>query len=221
MRQITRRGLAVWGVGTGAAAIGLGMNQVARANPADSASATRKPILVGANPAIQLFDDAGDPTAYLSCWRVDWSTHGRGDAIVLWRPDEVAVYGAARQLSLWLANHFVAHFPELDGQPWPKPRFHRRHVAIEVDLDRGMRARAGEVQATISGILDLRTFSTDEFPLDGIDHSLSMVLGPCETGEILRHGQAMPGSVQHSGTSDRPSSSAFVTDAEVWLGPSS
>lgn len=220
MRQLTRRGLAGWGVGTGAA-IGLGMSGVAHAISPGSAAATRTPILVGANPAVQLFDEAGSPSTYLSCWRVDWSTHGHGDAIVLWRPDEVAVYGADRPLSLWLANHFVAHFPELEGRPWTAPRFHRRPVEIEIDLDRGMRARAGEVEATISGILDLRTFSTDEFPLDGIDHSLSMVLGPCESGEILFHGHAVPGSVQHSGTPDRPSSSAFVTDAEVWLGPPS
>lgn len=210
----------MWGVGAGAA-IGLGANQPARADRTESAPPDRQPILVGANPAVQLFDEAGDPTAYVSCWRVNWSTHGHGDAIVLWQPDGVAVYGTDRRLSLWLANHFVAHFPELDGQTWSTPRFHRRHVEIELDLDRGMRAQAGEVEVLISDILDLRAFSTDEFPLNGLDHSLSMVLGPCGSGTIRRRGHALPGRVQHSGTDDRPSSSAFITDAEVWLAPSS
>lgn len=177
---------------------------------------TRKPILVGANPAVQLFDDAGACTAYVSCWWVDWSTHGRGTAIVLWQPTGVTVYGSDRGLGMWLADHFVRHFPELDGLRWSVPLVRRARAKVEIDLATGMRAQAGDLAVEITGVLDRRTFATDEFPLGGVPHSLSLVLGPCADGTIRLKGQRLPGRVTRGGTPERPSSSAFVTEAEVW-----
>ncbi|XIE81553.1 hypothetical protein AB6O49_34180 [Streptomyces sp. SBR177] len=111
-------------MGTALGAMGL----LATATPASAAGdapddnpALRKPILVGANPGLQLFDVSGSCTAYLSTWQVQWSTHGAGNALVLWRPDGVRVVGEDPNLALWLADHFVRHFPELDGLPWSTP----------------------------------------------------------------------------------------------------
>lgn len=213
--ETTRRTLGVWGLaGTGAA--GLGALGADRASAAGPDPAARRPIVVGANPGLQLFDRDDNPTAYVSCWQVDWSTHGAGEALVLWLPDEVSVYGTDRRLSLWLADYFVRNFPELEGQTWSTPRFRRCPVAVDLSLARGLRARAGDVSVVISGVQDRRAFATDEFPLAGVDHSLSMVLGPCAHGRVFRHGRPLPGEVHHSGTPERPSSSAFVTEAEVW-----
>src|SRR5699024_892510 len=96
--------------------------------------AARKPILVGANPGVQLFDSSGDCTAYGSCWRVDWSTHGSGDVVVLWQPERVVAVGSDSELSLWLAESFVRYFPELQGLEWPGVEYRQSPARVQVDL---------------------------------------------------------------------------------------
>ena len=179
------------------------------------ASASFSSVADSANPAIQLFAD-GSCTAYVSCWRVDWSTHGPGTAIVLWRPTGVSVHTDRPALGHWLADSFVRHFPELEGLPWSTPRFRPAPAHVDVDLARGMRARAGALSVVTAGVLDRRTFATDDFPLGGVPHSLSLVLGPCATGEIRLGGRELPGEIERGSTPERPGSSAFVTEAEVW-----
>ncbi|MFI7005500.1 hypothetical protein [Streptomyces sp. NPDC050145] len=183
---------------------------------ADSDPALRKPILVGANPGLQLFDASGSCTAYLSTWQVDWSTHGAGNALVLWRPDGVRVVGEDPHLALWLADHFVRHFPELDGLPWPAPRFHRSAVQVRLDLASGLQARGGGIDVHMAEVLDRRAFATDHFPLAGVEHSLSLVNGPCGQARARVDGRDQPGKIRRGGTPERPSSSAFLAAAEVW-----
>lgn len=215
MTTMTRRGMFRSGVAVGAGgafawAAGLGGTAYAADDPA-----LRKPVLVGANPAIQLFAD-GSCTAYVSCWRVDWSTHGPGTAIVLWQPTGVSLHTDRPALGHWLADSFVRHFPELEGLPWSTPRFRPARAHVDIDLARGMRARAGALSVVTAGVLDRRTFATDDFTLGGVPHSLSLVLGPCANGEIKLAGRELPGEIERGGTPERPGSSAFVTEAEVW-----
>ncbi len=215
MTTMTRRGMFRSGVAVGAGgafawAAGLGGTASAADDPA-----LRKPVLVGSNPAIQLFAD-GSCTAYVSCWRVDWSTHGPGTAIVLWQPTGVSLHTDRPALGHWLADSFVRHFPELEGLPWSTPRFRPARAHVDIDLARGMRARAGALSVVTAGVLDRRTFATDDFPLGGVPHSLSLVLGPCANGEIRLGGRTLPGEIERGGTPERPGSSAFVTEAEVW-----
>jgi hypothetical protein len=176
----------------------------------------RRPLLVGANPAVQLFDDTGACTAYASCWRIDWSPHGSGTAIVLWEPGGVVVHGIDEALGHWLADHFVRHFPEFEGLRWHPPRTRRETIHLEVSLAAGMRARSGDLTVTAADVLDRRAFSTDAFPLAGVDHGVHLVLGPCGSGTITVRGRRLPGTIRRSGTPEHPSSSAFVTEAEVW-----
>ncbi|MEP6478461.1 MAG: hypothetical protein ABJB03_03640 [Rhodoglobus sp.] len=178
-------------------------------------SPDRRVVLVGANPGMRLFD--GDAVvAFASCWRVDWSTHGSGSVIVLWQPDRVSVVGENRELATWLADDFVRHFPELDGVPWHEPEHVQQPVDLTVDLERGASARSALVTVDIGDVLDRRAFATDDFPLGAVIHSLSLVIAPCESGSISVGGVALAGAVRLDGTPDRPGSSAFVTDAEVW-----
>ncbi|AKU16874.1 hypothetical protein [Luteipulveratus mongoliensis] len=179
-------------------------------------SAGRQPVLVGANPAVQLFDAAGTCTAYVSVWQVRWSTHGTGNALVLWQPTRVLVMGEDPKLADWLAGSFVRHFPELEGRTWHEPAVHQTPVHMDLSLERGLRARAGAVDVEIGDVLGHRTFSTDDFPLGAVRHGLSLVLAPCRTGQIRVGGQVLHGEVRVAGTPERPSSSAIVTDAEVW-----
>jgi hypothetical protein len=215
MTMMTRRGMFRSGVAVSAGGAVAWASGIGGATAAADDPMLRKPVLVGANPAVQLFAD-GSCTAYVSCWRVDWSTHGPGTAIVLWRPSGVSVHTDRPALGQWLADSFVRHFPELEGLPWSTPRFRPAPAHVDVDLARGLRARAGALSVVTAGVLDRRTFATDDFPLGGVPHSLSLVLGPCASGEIRVGGKALPGEIERGGTPERPGSSAFVTEAEVW-----
>lgn len=207
-------GVSIAAAPAGAVTTGTAPAAGARRRPADVAD--RKPVLVGANPGLQLFDEEGDCTAYASVWQVDWSLRGSGDVLVLWLPDRVVVYSANEQLARWVTEGFTRHFPELDGLPWHDPTYRRQRVRVRLSLADGMRASVGAVEVRMSRVLDVRSFSTDDFPLDDVPHSLHLVLGPCERGSIAVRGRRLPGAVSLGGTPDRPSSSAFVADAEVW-----
>jgi hypothetical protein len=172
-------------------------------------------VLCGANPGVRLFE--GDTvTAFASVWTVDWSVRGAGTALVLWHDGQVRVLGADPDLAGWLADHFVRHFPEVDGLPWPAPTVSRAEVTVALDLDSGLVATAADVEVTMSGVLDRRTFGTDDFALDGVPHGLQLLLAPMAEATITVAGQRLPGAVTVGGTPSRPSSSAFLAAAEVW-----
>jgi hypothetical protein len=173
-------------------------------------------ILCGANPGVRLFD--GDVvTAYASVWVVDWSSLGSGSAIVLWHADAVRVLTDNPELGRWLERDFTRHFPEADGLPWPEPAPEKATVDVRLDLAHGVTARAGDVEVTMSGVLDRRFFQTDEFPLDGVPHGLRLVSAPAAEASISVGGRRLPGSPTTGGPPERPTSSAFLTTAEVWL----
>ena len=175
-------------------------------------------ILVGANPIVRLFD--GDAvTAFASVWVVDWSPRGSGTALVLWHRDRVRVLGADPELAAWLADDFTRHFPEAESLAWRRGEVETEPVAVDVDLTDGLRATAADVTVRASGILDRRTFATDSFELDGHPYGLSLVLAPAAEAGIRVAGAELPGDVRLTGTADRPTSSAFVTAAEVWSRP--
>jgi hypothetical protein len=161
--------------------------------------------------------DGETVTAYASVWVVDWSERGAGKAIVLWHQDKVRVLTEDVALGRWLERAFVRHFPEADGLAWPEPEPERAEVAVRLDLADGLRARAGDVEITMSGVLDRRAFETDDFPLDGVPHGLRLVVAPAAEAAIMVGGERVAGTVTRGGTDDRPTSSAFLTTAEVWL----
>lgn len=124
--------------------------------------------------------------------------------------------GALAELARWLESHFTRHFPEVEGLPWPEPVYHHSAVRVDVDLATGLRAHGGGFTISMNDVLDRRAFSTDDFALGDIVHSLSLVFAPCAEGRIRMRGKTLPGEIQQSGTPTRPSSSAFLSEAEVW-----
>lgn len=172
-------------------------------------------VLVGANPNVRLF--AGEAVAaFASLWEVRWSERGRGRAVVLWHDGQVRVLGTDLTLAAWLSESFTRHFPEVAGLPWSEPQLERADVRLDIDLDRGATAHAGDIAVTMGGVLQRRAFTTDSFDLGGVRYGLSLVLAPVERAEIVVAGQRLPGEVRVEGTPQRPTSSAFVADAEVW-----
>ena len=172
-------------------------------------------ILSGANPGVRLLD--GDTvTAFASVWSVDWSERGAGNALVLWHDDTVRVLGADTNLASWLAALLRAALSGDAGLPWPEPVVEQADVSIALNLTSGLLAHAADVEVSMSGVLGHRTFSTDDFALDGVPHSLQLLLAPVSDASITVAGTPLPGTVTVGGTEDRPSSSAFLATAEVW-----
>lgn len=190
--------------------------------PTASEAAARRIILAGANPGVRLFDAEGRVTAFASVWMVDWSIHGAGTAVVLWHQGRVRLISTELHLASWLEQYFVRWFPEVEGLDWPAAVPERQPVQVSMDLSDGLggglSVRAADVGLELSGVLDRRQFATDNFPLDGVPHSLSLVIAPVRSAVLTIGGEPVAGTVQLDGPPERPSSSAFLTTAEVWRG---
>jgi hypothetical protein len=159
-------------------------------------------LLVGANPGLTLTRD-GDRVAFASAWRVDWSAHGSGQALVLWHDGHTRVVTATPKLGLWLADGFTRHFPEVDGLPWPEPEVTEAPVTLDLDLATGLRATGGGVTLELAEPGDPRTSNVDAFPGNGL--RLSNVFALCGTGAITVDGRPLEGEP-----------TGFLADAEVW-----
>ncbi|HEY1175208.1 MAG TPA: hypothetical protein VGF17_03555 [Phytomonospora sp.] len=171
-------------------------------------------LLVGSNPIVRLFD-GGAVSAFASVWVADWSVRGSGTALVLWRKGSVRVLGENAELARWLERDFTRHFPEVAGLDWPESTVECEPVSVRGGLD-SLEVKAGDVEVSAGDVLDRRAFTTDAFELDGVAHGLSLVLAPVAAGRNTVGGTDLPGEVVVEGTPERPSSSAFLTAAEVW-----
>ncbi|MEV0651159.1 hypothetical protein AB0I28_38490 [Phytomonospora sp. NPDC050363] len=172
-------------------------------------------LLVGANPIVRLFDEQGAVSAFASVWVADWSVHGAGAALVLWHKGSVRLFGGDPVLTRWLERDFTRHFPEVAGLDWPESTVEEIEVDVRLSLE-SLAVKAGDVEVYADGVLDRRTFATDSFDLDGVPHGLSLVLAPVRHGSIRVAGVELAGAVRVEGPPERPSSSAFLTAAEVW-----
>jgi hypothetical protein len=184
--------------------------------PKAPGSTTRRIILAGANPGLRLFDTEGQVIAFASIWMVDWSIRGAGTAIVLWHDGLVRVVSGDVDLGSWLERYFVRSFLEVQGLEWPEPVVERDLVQVSMNLTDGLSAKAADIRIEMGGVLDRRLFATDHLRLDGIDHSLSLLIAPVRSAALTIGGESIPGLIQVDGTPGRPSSSAFLTTAEVW-----
>ncbi|UFU06087.1 hypothetical protein [Ruania halotolerans] len=172
-------------------------------------------VFVGANPIVVLKNAENATTAVASVWVSDWSTHGVGAALVLWSSGRVRLLGEKAPLARWLERDFTRYFPEVAGLAWPEPDVEEVPVQVDLDLS-SLHACAGDIVIRADGILDRRAFSTDSFDLGGTPHALSLVLAPAARGSICVAGAPLPGQVVSDPTAERPTSSAFLTAAEVW-----
>jgi len=161
-------------------------------------------LLVGANPGLTVTRE-GDRVAFASVWRVDWSSHGPGRALVLWYGGRTRVVTQTPKLGRWLADAFTRHFPEVDGLGWPEPELTEAPVALDLDLAVGVRASGGGVTVEVAQPGQWRVGTVESFPGNGL--RLSNVYASCGTGGITVDGQAVDGEP-----------AGFLADAEVWSG---
>jgi hypothetical protein len=177
--------------------------------------ASPTPILRGANPTVQLLD--GDETVALaSVWRVDESPMGAGTALILWHAGRVRAIGLDPGLSSWLSGRFVRHFPRAAGLDWSQVEVRTEEVEVELDLEHGLVARAGDIEVRVDDVMGQRQVTADAFGLDGVDHHLSFLLAPCRRGSITIGGQQLAGEPRVVEHAEQPESTAFLAVDEVW-----
>lgn len=175
-----------------------------------------RPLLIGANPGLTLFDSTGDiPIAYASVWRVDWSLNGSGNAIVIWHDQQTHVVCESSGLGLWLAEQFNRNFPETKDLYWPTPNLVSAPVKLELDLNNGLHAEGGGFGIEILGPMDQRSVRISDFDLGGTPYDLSTVIFPCRRGRLHIEDAQVDGEPRVE-ESPRASSTAFLADAEVW-----
>jgi hypothetical protein len=155
------------------------------------------------------------PVAFASVWRVDWSVHGAGTALVLCHEGRVRLVTAVPALGSWLADSFNRHFPEATGLLWSEPECTDAPVIIEADMATGLHATAADITVEIAGPMDRRAVTVAEFPGNGLQ--LSNVYTPCRTGRLTIAGRRVAGEPRVT-TTPRATSTAFLADAEVWSG---
>ncbi|MEV6281963.1 hypothetical protein [Kribbella sp. NPDC051770] len=171
--------------------------------------------LMGANPCVTLYDEAGGATAYASVWRVDWSLRGTGHALVLGTYDRIRIIGPDADLGAWLGEEFNRHIVSVsDGIPWSAPEHTLGEVEFTLDLATGFAAFADDVQVEITTPIERYLTRNDRYDLGGTPNILSTVWIPCLTGSITVAGARLSGEPKVDRAA--PMSTAFIADAEVW-----
>jgi hypothetical protein len=170
--------------------------------------------LMGANPCVTLYE--GDrATAYASVWRVDWSLHGKGHALVLGTLEGVRIIGPDAELGSWLGAEFNRHITSVSaGIRWSEPEVTVAPVRFDLDLSQGLSASADNVTVEITGPIERYLTRNDQYELGPTRNILSTLWIPCRAGTIAVGGVPLPGAIRVDPT--QPTSSAFIADAEVW-----
>ena len=160
-----------------------------------------------------------DVAAFVSLWLVEFSIFGPGAALVLCHAGRVRTIGEDARLAAWLADSFVRYFPESALFPWSLDPPELAPVEVDIDLRRGLHARAADVEFTLGDLLGVRTFVDEEFRLGEDSYRLSNVYAPCREASLTVAGARIEGSPVLGGTPERPTSTAFLAVAEVWSRP--
>lgn len=196
---------------------------------------TRTPInpnevdWAGENPGISLREGENGPfTCHVSFFRVVYSPHGPGHAVVvLWNPNEAdannGLFTDNPPLALWLRDNFVAYFGSFKGNPLLSELPVREITRCE---------RSGDTRHSYSELITgpdlnmtltwagLQTPFMVEFPAEksatGIHEMFSLFI-PADSAEVVLNGKRAAGKPAPRDVQGKASSSAFLALAEVWV----
>jgi hypothetical protein len=186
----------------------------------------KRPVLVcGENPAITLFDEAGDRIAALSYWHCTWSLQGAGHALVLWlrdTPGRSGIYTDNAPLAELLVERLTRHFPELqslDIATLPRIPAQLRHTSDGRSFYEAVcEPQTGEpITARWEELLDVKLVTWPGYPTGDATHDLTTVICPCRAAAISLGATPVAGSPRTGQQDGYPSSSAFLAFSETWV----
>jgi hypothetical protein len=186
----------------------------------------KRPVLVcGENPAIRLFDEAGERVAALSYWHCTWSPYGAGHALVLWlrdAPGRSGIYADNAPLAELLVMRLTRHFPELqslDIAALPRIPAQLQHTSDGRSFYEAVCApETGErITARWDGLLDVKLVAWPGYPTGDITHDLTTVICPCRAASITLGVTPVAGRLRTDQEEGYPTSSAFLAFSETWV----
>lgn len=185
----------------------------------------------GENPGLYLKDDPAGPFLSLaSLFRVTWSPHGIGHALVLMEDPEGTRPGAANlcltdneKLARWLVAEFIAHFGAFRGRPALATLPFKPLDSVTRVGD--SRSAYGEDIAGSGMKVELRwgalgtPYAVDmatDLTATG-RHQMYSLFVDSEDASITVDGRRLPGRVVPRPVAGRESRSAFLAFSETWI----
>jgi len=176
-------------------------------------------LWTGICPGLRLFEGE-ESTAWAGLCRVDWSIRGTGAMLGLWQGDDFRVVATSRTLAEWLTETFIAPMwrsAALGGVTWRSITYETAAVEVTVDLDSGLRARAGDIEFELAEPQDRQLIYRDAYALDGATYWVSFVNVSCGQGRLAVGGRPLPGQPRRwTDDQGRLRSTAQLTVAETW-----
>jgi hypothetical protein len=193
---------------------GLDMHTVRASSEQDKSwKSVRGVFFIGAMPWVRLFEDDR-----LTCWAsvawADWSPHGRGRVVVLRWGDRRRAVGDNESLATWLYEWLESASP--DSRAYKPDRFEKGNVEVDLNLDTGLRVRAGEISLEMGGVIDRQLIHRAPYRLGDFLPTASWVRMPCAHAHIELDGTPIAGKPKLSTDSVGSSSTAQINVAEVW-----
>ena len=183
----------------------------------------------GENPGIYLREEeSGPPTCLASFFRVVYSPHGTGHAVVvLWNPQEAdprnGLYTDNPPLAAWLRENYVAYFGSFKDNPVLKDVPVRQITKCE---------RLGDTRHSYSEVITgpdldmsltwsgLQTPFMAEYPVDKSAtgaHEMFSLFIPADSAEVMLNGERARGRAFPTDMQGKESSTAFLALSETWV----
>ncbi len=187
----------------------------------------------GENPGISLKEDPAGPfTTLASFFRVMFSPHGRGHALVLMRspqeasppPEQGNVCLTDNEpLARWLVAHYVSHFGAWRGQPGLAGLQYRALDSVESRGDAitayGETVRAGALTVALdwTGLGKPFCFAlTPAQSATGVHHMPTLFVG-CDRAAVTVNGVARHGAPIPREVAGQRISTAMLAFSETWI----
>ena len=186
----------------------------------------------GENPGIYLKDDAGAFVSLASLFRVMWSPHGAGHALVLLddpsgtRPDAVNLCLTDNPaMARWCIDHFLVHFAAFKGRSLLATL--PMHALDSVTRGGDSRTEYTERVTGAGHDVTLRwgglgaPYAVDMAPdLTATGrHRMYSLFVDSDDASITLDGRRLPGRVMPRPVAGRDSRTAFLAFSETWLLP--
>ena len=187
----------------------------------------------GENPGISLKESPDGPfTTLASLFRVVFSPHGRGHALMLMQSPEEANPPADRAnlcltdnepLARWLVERFVANFRLFKGLPGMQGLGYRRLDSIQASLDPGrfytetLKAGDLDVQLAWNGLGEPFCFAQRPENSSTGSHYMPSVFVGCESATITVNGRVLPGRPVAREAAGHSISTALLAFCESWI----
>jgi hypothetical protein len=191
-----------------------------------------KVVFPGENPGLTLMKPGTDErVALASYWRCVYSEYGEGNALLIWVDPSASGLGESAPHAIYTDNPGVAklvterfnqHFGGYSDHNFPGVAHTHARFFQESDSRWYHRVVCNTGDSVVElvwwDVLAYNIVNRSEYPLGGVDWSLTTLICPCEHAGITINNRPVPGEVQVT-RGETIGSSAFLAFSETWSEP--